>query len=133
MTNNEIIKELKTLLEFKLLYGDLQSTSIISNALDLIKRQQAEIEELKNAKVENAFILASDKIKSEAVKEFADRVKEEIKQALESNYDAKTERMKKPKIDMADEFVSYCEGKIHCLRGLDCYIDNLVKEMEAKI
>lgn len=44
MTDTEIIKALEQLLEVMLCEGDLQRSSTISRALNLIKRQQAEFE-----------------------------------------------------------------------------------------
>jgi hypothetical protein len=34
--------------------------------------------------------------------------------------------MAKPNVDMADEFISYCEGKIAALRGIDDFVDTLI-------
>lgn len=45
----------------------------------------------------------------------------EITAALESNYKAKA-------IDTADDFVAYCEGRIHALRGLARFIEELKKK-----
>ena len=44
----------------------------------------------------------------------------EITAALESNYKAKA-------MDTADDFVAYCEGKIHALRGILDFIEELKK------
>jgi hypothetical protein len=43
VTDNEIIQALEKILELMCREGDLQRASTISNALDLIKRQKAEI------------------------------------------------------------------------------------------
>ena len=94
MTDNEIIKALEDLLELMLHEGDLQRTSIISKALDLIKRKDAEIERLQKTVVDlNANLSESinrftrmetlykikckelEITKSEAIKEFAERLK----------------------------------------------------------
>lgn len=45
----------------------------------------------------------------------------EITAAIESNCRAKT-------MDMADDFVAYCEGRIHALRGLARFIEELKKK-----
>ena len=81
MTDNEIKKALEDLFKLMLHDGDLQRTSIISKALDLIKRQKAEIgrlqDELHRAKVEiSKHFDYMDEAKSEAIKEFAERLKE---------------------------------------------------------
>ena len=105
MTDEQIIKALKELLEIMLHEGDLQRSSTISNALDLINRQQAEIERLQKiilgfmdevgtwsnkydvdiSNIHKLPLLAKEdfniknKIKSEAIKEFAKKYKEYIK------------------------------------------------------
>ena len=112
-------------------------------ALNLINRQKAEIERLQaevtainndydNLMVEKdeLFDIAEvefEEIKAEAYKEFAERVKEEIVQALESNYKAQNERLLKT--NKVDEFVKYCDGKIITLRGLKDFLDDLLKEL----
>lgn len=63
----------------------------------------------------------------DGAKMFAKEIKAEIHEALENNYKVRSERIAKPNIDMADEFVSYCDGKIHCLRGIDDFIDELLR------
>jgi hypothetical protein len=86
------------------------------NTLDLIKQQKAEIDNLKielqamrnaangykaeveelkkgiNIELENYASEYDNKIKAEAVKEFAEKVQTEIKKALESNYKARSEK-----------------------------------------
>ena len=47
MTDNEIVKALKEILEIMCVVGDLQKASTISKSIDLINRQEAEIERLK--------------------------------------------------------------------------------------
>ena len=79
MTDNEIKKALEDLFKLMLHDGDLQRTSIISKALDLIKRQKAEIESLKHRKTE--LQIRNQELqheKSEAIKEFAERLKEKV-------------------------------------------------------
>ena len=89
------------------------SNNIMTGALNLIKRQQTEIERLKNEihTTKDAYIMLQTKneiIKSEVVKEFAERLKNKIK--TECN------PYGKPTLD-------YDSG-IAIMR----YIDNLVKE-----
>ena len=67
-------------------------------------------------------------IKAEAYKECTEKVKKEISEALKSNYKARAEREQKIPIYTETEFLSYCSGKIDCLRGIDDFLDNLVKE-----
>lgn len=84
MTDNEIVKALKELLEVMLYEGDLQRASTISNTIDLINRQKAKIEEctkglaevLKGIQETNAlYVRYIARAKAEAVKEFAERLK----------------------------------------------------------
>lgn len=87
MTDAEIIKALKELLEIMLCEGDLQRSATISKAIDLINRQKAEIERLKDniEQVEESFIdvremmvgykVKLDTAKEQTAKDFAERVK----------------------------------------------------------
>ena len=109
------------------------------------KQSQAEIERLKEENnvmrdcIDQKHIvrkggksplsLLTAQIKAEAYKEFAERLKKEIYEALKSNYKARSERIDKYNIGETDEFISYCGGKIDCLRGLEDFIDNLLKEL----
>jgi len=104
------IKALKALLELVLVEGCLQRAKTISNALDLINRQKAEIDRISrlylealtinairadiiseqkaenerlkanlNIELENFATEYDNKIKAEAYKEFAERLKEKTK------------------------------------------------------
>ena len=120
MTDNEIIKALECctkgedcthcpLIEELPYCGD----DIMVDALNLIKRQQAEIEQLKFEIAKLSQVEVSNKlearIKSEAVKEFEDRLKNKIK--IECN--------------------PYCKPTCDYGTGIEImrYIDNLVKEI----
>ena len=121
MTDNEIIKALECCTEDEdcahcpsIKEMPYCSNDITMGALNLIKRQQADIERLKNEiqTTKDAYIMLQTKneiIKSEAVKEFEDRLKDKIKVEYNPYY--------KPTCD-------YGTG-IEIMR----YIDNLVKEM----
>ena len=79
MTDNEIIKDLKKILELMLCEGDLQRASTISKALDLINRQQAEIDRLlsmNEAKLDMIHDLQTklETARVEAIKDFAERL-----------------------------------------------------------
>ncbi len=63
-------------------------------------------------------------------KELALKIISETHEALRSNYNARAERMAKPNIETADEFISYCDGKIAALRGIEEFIENILKETE---
>ena len=108
----------------------LQSLYTIKQVLKDYNRLQAENERLQS--INDSFTdigkLYSE-IKAEAYKECIEKVKEKITEALKSNYKARSERIAKVEVGSADEFIAYCEGKIHCLRGLDDFLDNLLKEL----
>ena len=107
-----------------------KTTKTILNLQELLGEQRAEIERLK-AEVKFSDYLeyeATNQIKAEAIKEFADKMHTEIHQALESNYKARAERIEKYNIGETDEFISYCEGKIAALRGIDDFVDSTTKE-----
>lgn len=83
MTDNKIIKALKEILEIMCAMGDLQKTSTISNAIDLINRQKDKIEflEEKLDNLEYEFDLMREEkqaVESRAVKECIEKVKEYI-------------------------------------------------------
>ncbi len=79
MTDNDIIKALKKLLKLMLCDGDLQRASTISKTIDFINRQNAEIEKL------NHIVDVNKKVKAEAVKEFAERLKDTAVARLDFN------------------------------------------------
>lgn len=108
-----------------------EAEDTIQFAYKELKKAEAEIKtELDKLNAEkNDVMYHKAQIKAEAYKEFADKVHTEIHQALESNYKARAERMAKPNIDMADEFISYCEGKIATLRGIDDFVDETCKQL----
>lgn len=100
--------------------------------IDTKQRAKQILEEYANCYSEvNVKQLAEclNQIKAEAYKECIEKVKEEISEALKSNYKARAEREQKIPIHTENEFLSYCSGKIDCLRGLDDFCDNLLKEM----
>lgn len=93
----------------------------IENLQNVISNQQIEI----SVKIEK-------QIKSEAYKEFAKEVKEEIKKAYDNNLDVFREHLEKHKDNPNFEFLSTITGKTDTLRGLDYFIDNLLKEMTGE-
>ena len=103
---------------------------MVRGVLDLINRLQAENERLKTQLyLEKYTDVAKRTIKAEAYKECIEKVKEEINEALINNYKVRSERAQSIPIYTKDEFWNYCAGKIDCLRGLDDYLDNLLKEL----
>ena len=150
LTDSEIIKALEEWI--KNYDGSYVNFKKLGNALDLINRLQAENSnltsdltslqnDLTSAKAENERLRENNKaimqtiadVHTEAYKECIEKVKEEIKQALKSNYKAIQGRIayyeNQGDMFVGDEFVDYCNGKVDCLRGLDDFLDNLLKEL----
>lgn len=97
----------------------------IQAVFERCERLQAENEELGET-------IASLEREIESLQYDFELLREEITQALDSNYKAKSKRLAKPNVAMADEFITFCEGKIAALRGIDDFIDNIIKETEAE-
>lgn len=127
MTDNEIIKAFELCLKCEDFIGCRECPAInnghntipkcrlalFNNALDLITRQQAEIERLKEFIVETRR--CDKEIKSEAVKEFAERLKNEIINDTAYACDS-------------TQHSGYYDYQIK-IGDIPEYIDNLVKEM----
>ena len=119
---------------------DICICNFYKKALDLINRLQAENERLEedSKRLKKVQMQLDDMckmhhvIKSEARKEFAERVCTEIKSALENNCKVRAERMCNTELYADDPFISYCNGKIDCLRGIEDFTVNLLKEMESQ-
>ena len=138
-TDEEIIKRLERCVK----RGNRNyDTDIV---LDLINRQKAEIERLKecpkcvyeyDGEVTEYCVQSPcsnfktvEQIKAEAYKEFAREVTEEIKKAYDNNSSVLREHFEKHREKPDFEFVATIQGKMNTLRGLDDFIDNLLKEM----
>lgn len=112
MTDNEIIKTLKRIAQYSGFTDDVSNTLL--SALDLINRQKTENESLKvdlakySIRLDNLYKTA-DKIKSEAIKECLEKVKNYVK--------AHCNPYGKPDFDYDTS-----------LKILN-FIDNLIKEM----
>lgn len=124
MTDSEIIKALECCWECELFEtcGETVDT-IIKNALSLITRQKAKIERLQR---ENNHFADMDKmyseIKSEARREFAERLKETMIQENEL-YEKCVKNMLS---------FDYQRGYAECNDRFVWDIDNLLKEMESE-
>lgn len=111
MTDNEIIRVLEKSIPAAIEQGEKTVAQILKNAVDLINRQKSEIEKLKSfentshywCKKAGELVDKIETTKSEAVKEFAERLKE---------------KNDNPGKAMFDVYEYYGET-----------IDNLVKEM----
>lgn len=113
MTDEQIIKNFRNGVykNKPMLFGQ----KFLESVLDLINRQKAEIEQWKEEadRWQNAFCKVNEDmstIKFEAIKEFAERVKENIRNAIDTYYN------------------SYGGGYYHAEDTIDD-IDILVKEM----
>ena len=87
MTDNEIIKALEDEIEranyIESYYIDCVDIGVFQNVLDLINRQKAEIERLHIDLISirsaaNSYKKHYETVKSEAIKEFAERLKESL-------------------------------------------------------
>lgn len=82
LTDNDVVKALEFVARYcKDGYNDIRVDQLLLSTIDLIKRQQAEIERLKgyNENLQTANVALSNEIldiKSEAIKEFAAKLKE---------------------------------------------------------
>lgn len=131
LTDSEIIKALECAIR-----NDCDCNCVfllpnkVQDVLDLINRLQEENERYKRYYFNHEYDKWEKEIKAEAYKECIEKVKEEINQALESNYKARAERENKDiNLYLDDLFWNYCSGKIDCLRGLDDFCDKLLKEL----
>ncbi len=132
ITDNEIIKALECCTQTKMGcegcpfendYSNCRKSNIY--VIDLIKRQKAEIERLNGDYIpertrRNNAVNAYHDAKAEAIKEFAEKVKEHFK---DLEYRAKTKR----KTVSVDELESQMNWVLHEV-SLET-IDNLAKEM----
>lgn len=68
-------------------------------------------------------------------RKIAEEIKEEINEALKSNFRAREERMNRLKKNNSspsiidDDFISYCNGKIDALTGIADFVDELIEKM----
>lgn len=73
--------------------------------------------------------MTDKEIKIQAYKEFAKEINKEISRAYDNNSGVLREHLEKHKENPNFEFVAAIQGKMNTLRGLDDFIDNLLKEM----
>lgn len=151
MTDEEIIKTLECCSDSENyqcnkcpLYADCEKASIAKNALDLVNRQKAEIERLKNYELvvsaQDTLRILGDCIKNifkdkeeeedtkfysqKAIENFATKIIAEIASAIQSNRDAINERIEKGHRDVG--FESMCAGKILAMQGIRNFIEEEV-------
>ena len=110
---------------------------------EFINQQQEETEKLKDcaaAKCEDCagctqWLCDCSNVRDEAITEFARIIRQEIADALENNHTVKIQRIEKlieRGIRSNDDFCHIVDGKILALRGIDVFIENLVKERVGK-
>jgi hypothetical protein len=104
---------------------DMEQILIAMGYTDVVPKSEVHDDHHKQVACYTLGCREGDKIKREVAREIFEEMRREIKAALKSNYKARDERLSRPKVDAADEFVSYCDGKIHALRGIDDFIDEL--------
>ena len=131
MTDNDIIKAFMCCHSFDESCGDCPykngdgtfCSKLLNDVLDLVIRQQAEIERLqKEVEIEldklnaekNDVMYYKDQIKTEAVKEFADKLKEKISNSIY-------------------EYWNFGTGGYYLAEDVEEDIDNLVKEMVGDV
>ena len=130
MTDNEIIKHLKKILERMLYEGDLQNASIIGHALDLINHYEAK-NKILNMNVKE-LIDSRDKVFHEAQAEIK-KYKAEIER-LQKAYlmYEETSGLKKAKAEAINEFASrlasHYPNSYSILKRIDTVLQEMVGE-----
>lgn len=103
---------------------DNKSHLIIDNAIIKLTEQRKQIR-----KLEKEITELHEIVKAEAIKEFANKLNEEITRALESNFNARSRIWDNNPEYMTDPTFIIINGKISALTGLDIYVKSLVAEM----
>ena len=155
LTNEDIISSLKVIAttrncnECKIRnckWGTCNCEQTTANAaLDLINRQKAEIERLKECPkcvyeydgemteycIQGACsnFKTVEQIKTESYKEFAEKIKQEIKEACDNNIKVLNEHLEKYRGRFNDTFVGNVQVKNNALLGLSDFIGNILKEL----
>jgi hypothetical protein len=142
LTDSEIVKALECCSTYKGKCTDCPAfvkvdrsncKQVLLGAIEIINRLQAENERLKenlNIDLENFATEYDNKIKAEAYKEFADKVCDEITDAIINNGKVIKERIEKHNVNrLEDNFCCMCDGKIMALGGIEYFIKNLLKEL----
>lgn len=111
--------------------------NILKNTLDLINHQEAEIKQWQEEANRWQILLCKEidnkrETKVEAYKEFVKEIHKEISKAYDNNSSVLREHLDKHKEKPDFEFISIIQGKMNTLRGLDDFIDNLLKEMAGE-
>lgn len=134
LTDAEIKKALKEILEIMLTMGDLQKSATISKTLDLINRKEAEIERLRKENKDKRLMILQQQQSIEYLKGCYFEYKDKYKTAKAEAYKECIEKAKS-EIDNKDGHIE--EG--YALRGswdkkyfydseIEDILDNLLKE-----
>ena len=112
----------------------LNIANVCNEAFDYINRLEAENERLKEEvellHSDYTYKLVKNKAKAEVRKEFADKIFEEITEAILSNDKAIQERVERHNANRyEDDLCIMCDGKITALGGIRYFIFNLLKEL----
>lgn len=110
-----------------------QYIEMLTEIINLINRQRAEIERLKEyikrcKSGEEYWVKCLLDKPNEAYKEFAEEIKEEIENAYNNNSKVLSKHMSKYAECPNYEFIATVQGKMNTLRGLDDFIDDLLKK-----
>lgn len=115
--------------------GQDHDYTVPSHALNIIMSQKTQIEQL-NKKVEELSEALSGVLrikytetKSDAYKEFGNKIKAEIESVYNNNLNVLLEHMSKPTESRSDEFIANAQGKLNTLWGLDNFIDHLLNNV----
>ena len=84
MTDNDIIKALERMAFIESRKGEVQKQKVLESAAEIINRQKAEIYKLEGSLIEEITrrenaVRAYNEARTEAIKEFAERLKEEYR------------------------------------------------------
>lgn len=83
------------------------------------------------SEVDKVRLLAYESGKREVAREIRTALLKEIIEARNSNFEAIRERETKHNINrFKDTFCYYCDGKIHALDGIFCFVDELLEKYE---
>lgn len=163
LTDNEIIKDLKEILELMCCEGDLQRSATISHAIDLINRLQARVEKCEKVEYfadktiatlqaenerlreecgnqstlwskhfEGIFETAKETIKSEARKEFAEKICFEANKQINWHREGLSQTRRQGKSIENDKYIERCEGAIYAICYIRDCVHNLLMEMESE-
>ena len=72
-----------------------------------------------------------NEIQARVANEFADKIQKYIADELKKDCEAKANGLGGPNVQMAGEFIAYCEGKIAALKNVFDFVDEAVLDIEG--